>query len=177
LGVEIHPLFFKDYDDVEPPRISPYAIIGASIYSFDPQAELNGQWYSLQPLHLEGQGFTEYPDRKNYQLTQVNVIGGLGIKYEVNSVFNVRLEFVHRFLFTDYLDDVSQVDYIDPTLFYKYLPANKAAIAQQLYYRTNELNPSDITFTDNIQRGDPKNNDSYFTIQLKIGMTLGRQKR
>ena len=177
IGAEIHPLFFKDYGDDEPPRLSPYAIIGAGLFSFDPQANLNGQWYSLQPLHLEGQGFTEYPDRKIYQLNQLNILAGLGLKYEINSLFNARLEFVHRFLFTDYLDDVSQVDFVDPTIFYKYLPANKASIAQQLYKRTNELNPADITYPLNIQRGDPSQNDSYFTIQLKIGMMLGRQKR
>jgi hypothetical protein len=177
LGVEIHPLFFKDYDDEEPPRLSPYIVIGGGIFSFDPQTKLNGQWYSLQPLHLEGQGFSEYPDRKSYQLTQVNIIAGLGVKYEINSVFNARLEFVQRILSTDYLDDVSNVDYIDPNLFYQYLPANRAAIAQQLYNRTNELNPSDIVFLDNTQRGDPKDKDSYFTIQFKIGIMLGRQKR
>ena len=177
LGVEVHPLFFKDYEDEDPPPISPYAVVGASLYSFDPQAKLNGQWYSLQPLHLEGQGFTEYPDRKNYKLTQLNLIAGFGVKYEINTMLNARLEFVHRFLMTDYLDDVSQVEYIDPSLFYNYLPANQAAIAQQLYNRTNELNPSDITFFNNIQRGDPKDNDSYFTIQLKVGFMFGRQRR
>jgi hypothetical protein len=177
LGVEIHPLFFKDYEDQEPPRLSPYAVIGAGIFSFDPQAKLNGQWYALQPLHTEGQGFDEYPDRKIYQLNQLNFMAGLGLKYEINSVFNARLEVVQRFLKTDYLDDVSNLDYIDPNLFYKYLPANRAAIAQQLFNRTNELNPSDITFFNNIQRGDPTDNDSYFTIQLKIGMMFGRQRR
>ena len=177
LGVEIHPLFFKDYEDEEPPRLSPYGVIGAGVFTFDPQAKLNGQWYSLQPLHTEGQGFVEYPDRKIYQLTQLNIIAGLGIKYEINSVFNARLEFVHRILSTDYLDDVSAMDYIDPSLFYNYLPPNQAATAQQLYNRTNELNPGDITFFNNIQRGDPKDNDSYFTIQLKVGIMLGRQRR
>jgi hypothetical protein len=177
LGIEVHPLFFKSYEDEEPPSISPYTVVGASVYSFDPQAKLNGQWYSLQPLHLEGQGFAEYPDRKTYQLTQINFIAGFGVKYEINSTFNARLEFVHRFLTTDYLDDVSKEDYIDPTLFYNYLTANQAAIAQQLFNRTNELNPSDITYFENIQRGDPKDKDSYFTIQLKVGIMLGRQRR
>jgi hypothetical protein len=138
---------------------------------------LNGQWYSLQPLHLEGQGFAEYPDRKTYNLTQVNFIGGFGVKYEVNSFLNARLEFVHRFLTTDYLDDVSAYEFVDPSLFYSYLSPNQAAIAQQLYNRTNELNPGDITYTENLQRGDPRDKDSYFTIQLKLGFMLGRQRR
>lgn len=176
LAMEIHPLFFKNYEE-EPPRLSPYGIVGAGIFSFNPQAKLNGQWYALQPLHLEGQGFKEYPDRSSYQLNQLNFIAGLGLRYELNSVFNARLELVHRILRTDYLDDVSNMDYVDPNLFYSYLPANQAAVARQLYNRTNELNPSDISYPENTQRGDPTDNDSYFTIQLKIGMTLGRLKR
>ncbi len=179
LSMEIHPLFFKNYvnEDVDPPLLSPYTITGAGVYSFDPQAKLDGQWYSLQPLHLEGQGFDEYPDRKTYKLTQVNIIAGLGLKYEISPSFNMRIELVHRFLMTDYLDDVSEVDYIDPSLFASYLTPTKAAIAQKLYNRTGELKPSDLTFHNNIQRGDPTDKDSYFTIQLKFGLVLGRQLR
>jgi hypothetical protein len=177
LGLEVHPLMFMDYGDEDPPFISPYAVIGVGFFSFDPKAKLNGQWYSLQPLHTEGQGFAEYPDRSPYKLNQVNISAGLGVRYEINSLFNARFEINHRFLSTDYLDDASQIEYIDPTLFYNYLPANRAAIAQQLYNRTGELNPGDIGYDPNIQRGNPENNDAYFTIQLKFGVTLGRQKR
>ena len=174
LAVEIHPLMFKNYDE-EPPVFSPYAIAGVGYYLFDPQAKLNGQWYALQPLKLEGQGFKEYPDRKSYKLSQFNFAAGLGLRYEINDMFNARFELVHRFLTTDYLDDVS-TNYIDPNLFYNYLPTNLAAIAQQLYNRKNELNPSDVTNIGD-QRGDPKDKDAFFTIQLKFGMMLGRQRR
>ena len=40
----------------------------------------------------------------------------------------------------------------------------------------NEINPGSKTKIGE-QRGDPKDNDAYFTIQLKVGITLGRQKR
>ncbi|MDZ4793712.1 MAG: hypothetical protein SGI83_05480 [Bacteroidota bacterium] len=175
LALEIHPLMFQNFDDEEPPRLSPYAVLGIGYYSFDPQAKLNGQWYSLQPLRTEGQGFREYPDRVQYNLNQLNIAAGLGVKYEINSMFNAKLEVNHRFLNTDYLDDVS-TNYIDPGLFYNYLPVNLAAIAQQLNNRKGELNPSDMTSVGD-QRGDPKDNDAFFTIQLKVGMTLGRQRR
>ncbi len=178
LGVEIHPLFFLKYDDdndKEPPRISPYGVVGVGYFHFNPQAELNGQWYDLQPLHTEGEGFPEYPNRKVYKLSQINLSAGLGLKYEINSTLNARLEFLHRFLFTDYLDDVS-TDYIDPSLFDLYLSPNQASLAKQLYYRKKELNPGDVTSVGD-QRGDPTQNDSYFTIQLKIGFVFGRQHR
>jgi len=175
LGFEIHPLFIRNMDDHDPPRLSPYLILGVGYFSFDPQANLNGTWYQLKPLHTEGEGFKEYPDKKNYQTSQLNLLGGLGLRFELTSIFNVRLELVHRKLFTDYLDDVSTT-YIDPNLFYNYLPANMAAIAQQLANRKSELNPNDMTNAGD-QRGDPSNKDSYFTIQLKVGMTLGRRQR
>jgi len=175
LALEIHPMMFKNFEDDDPPVMSPYLVVGVGYYSFDPQANLNGQWYSLQPLRLEGQGMAEYPDRHPYKLSQINFAAGLGVKYEINSVFNARFEVVHRILTTDYLDDAS-TDYIDPNLFYSYLPANQAAIAQQLYNRKGELNPSDVLVPGE-QRGDPKDNDAFFTIQLKIGMTLGRTRR
>ena len=175
LAVEVHPLFFKSYDE-EPPRLSPYFVIGAGYFSFNPEAQLNGQWYFLAPLHLEGQGFNEYPDRKPYKLSQVNLLGGLGLRYEINTMFNARLEIIHRKLFTDYLDDASTT-YIDPALFYNYLPPVQAAIAQQLHFRRNEINPADVQPLFGEQRGDPEDKDAYFTIQAKIGVMLGRKRR
>ncbi len=174
LGLELHPLFFKDYDS-DPPRVSPYLVGGVGYYSFDPQAKLDGKWYSLQPLHTEGQGFDEYPDRKPYKLSQFNFAAGLGVRQEINAVLTARLEINYRFLTTDYLDDVS-TKYIDAGLFTNYLPVNQAFIARQLYSRKQEINPGDKTFPGQ-QRGNPKDNDSFFTIQLKIGLTIGRQRR
>jgi hypothetical protein len=174
LALEVHPLMFRDFEDEDPPLLSPYGVIGVGYYSFDPQAKLNGQWYSLQPLHTEGQGFKEYPERKNYQLSQLNIAAGMGIKYQVSPLLNARLEFVHRILSTDYLDDAS-TDYIDPALFYNYLSPTKAALAEQLYDRKYEITGD--ASVDGAQRGDPSDNDAYFTIQFKIGLTLGRQRR
>ncbi len=174
-GLEIHPLFFKDYGEDESPYLSPYLFAGVGYFSFDPQTYLNGQWYSLQPLRTEGQGFAEYPDREPYQLNQVNFSAGLGVKYEINSLLSARFEVNHRFLKTDYLDDVS-TNYIDASLFSNYLPTNMAAVAQQLYSRRAELDPSDITLPGQ-QRGDPKDKDSFFTIMVKLSLTLGRSRR
>src|SRR5690242_18740431 len=140
LTAEFHPLYLKNYDDQDPPRLSPFVLGGIGYFSFDPQANLNGQWYSLQPLSLEGQGFKEYPDRQPYKLHQVNFLLGLGLRYELNPSFRFRLELVHRILTTDYLDDVS-TGYIDPSLFYSYLPSTQAAIAEKLYFRRPELIP------------------------------------
>ena len=174
LAVEVHPLFFRNYED-EPPSLSPYVVVGIGYYSFDPKAKLDGAWYSLQPLHTEGQGFREYQDRKPYSLHQINIAAGIGIRYELSALLNTRLELVHRFLTTDYLDDVS-TGYIDPNLFPVYLPDFWAAAAKKLYSRRGELNPTDAVIPGS-QRGDPTDKDAFFSIQLKLGVTIGRKRR
>ena len=175
---EFHPfyIFFKydDEHDKEPPAFSPYLLAGVGFFSFNPQAQLDGKWIDLQPLSTEGQGFKEYPDRKPYKLNQINIPVGVGVKYELGNMFNVRAEFVYRILNTDYLDDVSST-YIDPTLYSNYFTGTKLTNALLLNNRQNELNPGHIT-QEGDQRGSPKNNDSYFSFNLKIGYIIGRER-
>ena len=176
LAVEIHPLYIinRNDEDKEPPLLSPYLLAGVGFFSFKPQAQLGNKWVDLQPLSTEGQGFAEYPNRKPYKLNQMNIPLGLGVKYDLNSTLSVRAEFVYRKLNTDYLDDVSS-EYIDPTLYPNYFTEAKAMTATQLYARQKEL---DNTYNVNAgdQRGNPKNKDAYFTFNLKIGYTFGREK-
>jgi len=169
LVAEVHPLFFKRYEEGKAPFWSPYLVAGIGYFSFNPQAKLNDQWYYLHPLRTEGEGFEEYHDRKIYNLNQVNIPLGIGVKYELSPIINARLEMVYRLLFTDYLDDASQKDYVDPSLFINYLSAQQAVIARQLADRR-------LSAVINNQRGDPKDNDAFFTIQLKIGFTIRPSK-
>lgn len=171
IGIEIHPLYFKVYDE-DAPRLSPYFFFGIGIFSFNPETELKGHWYLLQPLHTEGQGFSELSGRRPYELQQINFPFAAGLRYEISSVVNTRLEINYRILKTDYLDDVSKT-YIDPALFYRYLPPQLAFIAVQLADRQSERVQLHVT-SPGQQRGNPKNKDSFFSIQMKIGIILGR---
>jgi hypothetical protein len=175
LLAEFHPLTLLQSVMVEPSRFSPYLLAGVGLFHFDPQAYINNRWVSLQPLHTEGQGFAEYAERRNYALTQVNFPLGIGVRYEISALFNARMEVVHRVLRTDYLDDVS-TRYIDPSLFGKYMDHGTAVLAAQLADRRPELN-SDIITGEGEIRGDPKDKDSYFTIQFKLSMSIGRTRR
>ena len=170
---ELHPLFiFINYMEREsdPPRYSPYLLAGVGYYTFNPQTELNGKWIDLQPLSTEGQGFKEYPDRKVYKLQQLSIPVGLGIKYELSRMVNLRGEFVYRVLQTDYLDDMSTT-YVDPTLYSNYFTGSKLANALILSDRqiTKVTGPGG-------KRGSPKQKDSFFSINLKLSLTIGRQK-
>jgi len=169
LALEVHPLYFKRFEQGEDlPRFSPYLMGGIGFFSFNPRAKLNGEWVELHPLSTEGQGFSEYPDRKPYKLRQFNIPVGLGVKYKVNPLCNVSLECVTRILNTDYLDDVSK-EYIDPTVFANHLSGDDLNNALLLNDRQKELNPSHNA-TIGWQRGNPKNNDAYFTFNVKVSL-------
>lgn len=177
-AMELYPLsFFKRNDEEYNPRWKPYGFAGVGVYHFNPKGSLTDQsgnvtWHELKPLHTEGQGFADYPGRKNYSLTQMNIPMGMGLKYMASERMNVGLELLYRKTFTDYIDDVSTT-YIDPADFDRYLPAADAVIARQiadkLFGPTNGLPRTEPGY----QRGNPKNNDSYFSVLLKIGFRIG----
>ncbi|MBK6825617.1 MAG: hypothetical protein IPG86_01410 [Chitinophagaceae bacterium] len=172
-GLEIYPtVFLEQYDGLQG-KLRPYGFIGVGAFHFNPQGEYvasNGTktWVDLKPLKLEGQGMSEYPDRKEYALTQLMIPMGGGIKYYVKENFYVGFEILHRKTFTDYIDDVS-TKYIDPRYFDAHLPATQAAQARQLSYRENFYNPAVSRRYINTQRGDPKENDAYFSSNLRLG--------
>jgi hypothetical protein len=139
---------------------------------YNPKAELDGKWIALQPLRLEGQGMAEYPDRKPYKLVQKEIPMGIGFKYYLKENFYIGLEVLHRQLFTDYIDDVS-TGYIDKNLFDVYLSPTDAANAKRLYYRgtyANAVTRPDLIQT--FQRGDPTENDAFFSTILRFGWRL-----
>ncbi|MBK8609760.1 MAG: hypothetical protein IPL84_07375 [Chitinophagaceae bacterium] len=177
LGFEIHPLYIlnANNEDKEPPLFSPYLFGGVGYFSFNPQTKLNGKTIDLQPLSTEGQGFAEFPDRKPYKLSQLSIPFGAGVKYDIGTAFSLRAEFIYRKLNTDYLDDVSQQYYIDPILYSNYFTGAKLSNALLLNNRQYELDPGHSYNTAD-ERGNPNNKDAYFTFNLKIGYTFGREK-
>ncbi|WP_315820433.1 hypothetical protein [Paraflavitalea speifideaquila] len=175
LLAEFHPLTLFQSLAKEPSHFSPYIVGGVGIFHFNPEAFTGWKWVALQPLRTEGQGFTEYPDRRTYQLTQANFPMGIGVKYEVSAWLNARLEIMHRVLTTDYLDDVSK-QYINPALFAENLQHGEAELAVKMADRRQELDPTIVT-TEGSIRGNPKDKDAYFTIQFKLSMSIGRTKR
>jgi len=156
------------------PLLSPYLIFGIGYFHFDPETLINQKWVRLQPLHTEGQGFKEFPTRMDYKLNQLSFPLGAGLKYDVSRFAVLRVEFVYRILPTDYLDDVSK-EYIEPSLFYKYLSPEKAALAASLADRGKELNPAHRTIPGGI-RGNPKNKDAFFSFSLKFSIVLNRKR-
>ncbi len=82
-------------------------------------------------LRTEGQGFTEYATRKEYKLMSMNIPIGVGVKYFMSENVNISFEIIHRKTFTDYIDDVSTPNYVDPALFYNYMPLQAGAACRK----------------------------------------------
>jgi hypothetical protein len=178
-AIEFFPtMLFSKREEGNEMRLRPYVLAGVGAFHFNPEGSLtdnfgNKSWYKLQPLHTEGQEMAEYPDRKAYKLTQLNIPLGAGIKYFLSDRINVSTEVLYRKTFTDYIDDVSKT-YIDGSKFSKYLPAAQATLAYKLSDKNIPIIfPGMSRFPDGNQRGDVKNGDTYFSIVAKIGFTLG----
>jgi hypothetical protein len=173
-ALEIYPTYFIERYDGLQGKLRPYLLAGAGMFKFDPETkDVDGRWVKTAPLRLEGQGFAEYPDSKPYNLTQKHVLGGIGFKYYIKENLYLGLEILHRKLFTDYVDDVSNNYYIDPIYFDQYLSPAQAVQARRLYYRGTYSFPSTRPYEEFAQRGDPKQNDAFFSSILRFGWRIG----
>jgi len=176
-AVEIYPtVFLERYDGLQG-KFRPYVIGGFGAFKFNPQGKYyapdgSSKWVDLKPLRTEGQGMAEYPDRKEYSLVSFEVPLGFGFKYYLKDNLFIGMEVMHRKSFTDYVDDVS-TNYIDNIHFGQYLSAEQAAMANQLYYREGYV-PYGPQRRANVgdQRGNPKQNDSFFSSILRMGWRL-----
>lgn len=155
---------------------TPYAFLGLAVFHHNPQAfapqtgvngqPLNGggQWVNLKPLGTEGQ----YADLretdanygiKPYKLIQPAIPFGIGARFRINEVMDLSAELAFRYLFTDYVDDVSQ-SYVDLGVF------GSNELAKALSYRTYELDEFRPT-ADNPRLKPPytgRDNQLYYVL-------------
>ncbi|HVF80524.1 MAG TPA: hypothetical protein VM884_01245 [Flavisolibacter sp.] len=176
-AVEIYPtVFFEEYDGLQG-KVRPYGVVGVGMFKFKPQTKYfspNGtsRWVDLEPLQIEGQGMKEYPDRPRYKLSSMEIPLGAGIKWYAKENMYIGFEVMHRKTFTDYVDDLSN-DYINPDLYDKYLTPENAAVARAVQNNKIGTGPANRgTFFVGEERGNPKNNDSFFSSILRFGWRL-----
>lgn len=127
---------------------TPYAYAGLGVIHHNPQAQAPdkfldgsdnpqaGQWVNLRDLGTEGQ-YADLQESdvnfgvKPYKLIQPVVPFGLGLRFRVNEVVDIAGELGFRYLFTDYIDDVSR-NYVDLGVF------GDNELARSMSYRSNE---------------------------------------
>ncbi len=156
---------------------TPYIFAGISYFRFNPSAtDTTGQKVFLQPQGTEGQGF--YEGRKKYNLSQISLPFGGGIKLALGDNIRIGFEAGLRKTFTDHLDDVSTT-YADKDL----LIQNNGQQAADIAFRGDELKSALQVYPPaGEQRGQPKFKDWYYFTGLSVafrlsGMSAGGGRR
>ena len=165
LGYEFN---FLPYQTANPNTFfSPYLFGGIAVLRYNPKAELNGDWYALQPLHTEGQGTASNPDKKPYSRTTISLPFGGGIKLKLKKRLGLQFEVGVRKTYTDYLDDVSST-YADQLEIRK----EYGKIAGQLSDRSLEKAQGGNT---GHQRGNSTDKDWYYFAGIQLNYTLSKK--
>jgi opacity protein-like surface antigen len=144
---------------------TPYAYAGIGVFHFNPYTkDENGSKTYLHPLSTEGEGIPGVI--KKYSLMQFSLPFGVGVDRAINEDMKLGFEMGYRKLFTDYLDDVSDV-YEDQAK----LLAAKGQKAVDLAYRGDEVGAGPYPAAK-ITRGNPKSKDGYFYAALTFTFRL-----
>ncbi|HEX3933950.1 MAG TPA: DUF6089 family protein [Puia sp.] len=154
--------------DLRSHRLTPYVFGGIALFHFNPYAhDTSGKKVFLRPLSTEGEGLSEYPNRKQYALTQFSIPFGGGIKFRVSDRVVLAYEIGMRKTFTDYLDDVSTT-YVAQNV----LLAERGPEAVEMTYRGNELKDGKPYPAAGTVRGGAKNKDWYYMSGLRVTIAL-----
>ncbi|MCK5468557.1 MAG: hypothetical protein KAI99_08610 [Cyclobacteriaceae bacterium] len=145
---------------------TPYVFGGVGVFHHNPKAkapELDkfgqalaeaGEWVALRDLGTEGQLSPHY-DVKQYSVIQASIPFGLGIRAKLNKRMDFEFEVGYRYLFTDYVDDVSGL-YVD-------LGALDSELARAMSDRSRE--PTSVNF------GDPRDFEAINAVTNLITYT------
>lgn len=138
-----------------------YVFGGVGVFRFNPKAEYEGQWYSLQPLGTEGQGLR--PNTNKYALQSIVLPIGGGYRKNIGKKSYLGIELSLRKTFTDYIDDVSTTYYDNDII-----RQERGDIAAALSDR-REGEPAAM----NSGRGNPQYNDNYSFVQIVYSRSIG----
>lgn len=146
--------------------LTPYIFAGVAVYHFNPYTrDSSGTKYFLRPLSTEGEGFVQ--GKNYYNLTQLSIPVGAGVKLSLSDNVNIGVEVGFRKTFTDYLDDVSST-YVDQNL----LETNRGSTAVELAYRGNELKNGSPYPSTGTLRGSIKHKDLYYFTGVTASFRL-----
>ena len=146
--------------DNNPKKFTPYVFLGIGAFNFNPYTyDIAGKRVNLRPLGTEGQ-------QKPYSSWQISIPMGIGVKYAITSTVQLSAEFNLRKTLTDYLDDVSQHQYIDTVQ----LLQTNGPEAASLSYRADEIPNNDYKFYG--YRGNPGRKDGYYSLLFKVAVQL-----
>ena len=197
------------------PPINGYIFLGITGYHHQPQGQAPafdfqtgadaplpsgltaGEWVNLQPLGTEGQNLDDplgLLDDRDYNQFQLAIPVGIGGTFNPPGPLSFGIELGYRYLFTDYLDDVStsyvNLDSFDDPIsrIFSDRAAETVAVTTGELRSTNTV-PVDFNGTqyrinsdvgsgmDGSIRGNPNDNDMYFITQIRVTYVLSPRRR
>ncbi|TWV99890.1 outer membrane beta-barrel protein [Chitinophaga pinensis] len=161
--------FEFNFLDLDEKKITPYVFASVAVFSFYPTTKDSlGNTINLRPLGTEGQGLAAYPTRKEYNLRQISIPFGAGVKILLTENWIAGFEFGLRKTFTDYLDDVS-LTYVDRNT----LVRTRGQKAADYAYRGDEVPVgSHVTPGTYPEDGTIRGSDKYKDWYMFTGLTL-----
>jgi len=196
-------------------RINAYLFVGGAVFAHNPKglvpdkdyttggttpAPDAGKWVALRPLGTEGQNIKGVGVTKKYSLIQPAIPVAIGAKLRLPGPFDLGFEVSYRFLFTDYLDDVS-ANYVpfdkftDPLA--RIMSDRSAEPFNVSTRKPRDVKVSSMTLSDGVtyyswgdigggiansdtkpaQRGNPHHNDTYLMTTIRLTWILGKTRR
>jgi len=129
-----------------------YGMTGIGLMFMNPKAEYQGDKIALQPLQTEGVKYSRF---------QFVIPYGVGLKFRQGMLYNIAIEAGWRKVFTDYIDDASGRGYPDPAIL-------QSDLARALSDRRRERDPDYPLPPGKGVRGNPKQDDSYMLLNIKL---------
>lgn len=129
-----------------------YGMTGIGLMFMNPKAEYQGDKIALQPLQTEGVKYSRF---------QFVIPYGFGIKFRKGVLYNIAIEGGWRKTFTDYMDDASGRGYPDPAIL-------QSDLSRALSDRRRERDPDYPVPPGKGVRGNPKQDDSYMLLNIKL---------
>lgn len=147
---------------------TPYVFFGLTYFHHNPKGRYNDDYVELQPLGTEGQE-TSYNSDNKYNLNQIAIPFGVGIKASLTKHLAIAIEYGVRKTYTDYLDDISGT-YADPTI----LINENGSLAYQM--ADQSLNQEGLGANNTgVKRGDPNTKDWYMYSGITLTYLFGRE--
>ena len=140
--------------------------VGA-FYSSPKGQNVSGDWVSLRGLNSEG---------VSYSAINLTLPLGMGFYYTIDRKYRIGMEVGWRTTFTDYIDDASTVYANNPDgITNKSDQTTLDEINSEVYPGEPGLLPTNYDIGS--KRGDPSQNDSYFTMTVNFSWAIrGRSK-
>lgn len=143
-----------------------YLFAGVGAFFYNPKAKYDGKWEALRPLGTEGQNMAYGPEP--YKWYSFSVPVGIGFKTTINRYWRLGFELAYHKTFTDYIDDVSGLNYHDRAA----LAANNHLSAALADRSTNGLG----WFNQGEQRGNSADNDAFLMFNVHAIYNISYKK-